>query len=175
MQTEPVTKKSSFGIVTVLLILALLAAIGLGYWGYTLGNGVKATQAAYADLKAKHDSLSKDKDAVSASLETAKADLETAKAELESAKKDLEGEQAKLATAKEGLAGLQANVDKALQFMDVMVDYWVRDGDDVPDLIAAIGDDELTKKYAAYQADDNNFVDWAKYVFTTISDLLTAE
>lgn len=180
MQTEPVlteTKKSSFSIVTVLLIVALLAAIGLGVWGFMLSNNVKATQSAYAELQSKHEALTKEKNTVSTDLETAKTSLDTAKKDLEKAKKDLADQQAALTKVQDEMTKLKANTDKAVKFLEVMSAYWVSDpdSDKVSELIEAIGDAELTKTYEAYQADGNKFSDWVKYVFVTISDLLATK
>lgn len=180
MSTEPVlteTKKSSFSIVTVFLIIVLLAVIGLGVWGFMLNGDIKESQAAYADLKSRHETLTKEKNALTANLETAKADLDTAKKDLEKAKKDLANEEAALTKVQDEQTKLKGNVDKALKYLDMMIGYWVRDEspDETSDLIEAIGDPELTKTYEAYQADSDKFVDWVAYVFVTMSDLLATK
>jgi uncharacterized protein HemX len=136
MQTETTPTKSKFSAVTALLIVFLLAAIGLGVWGYMLTNDTNATRADEAALQAKYETLTNDKKTLDgnlvtakANLEQAKADLEQAKKDLEKAKKDLETEQANLAKAQESKSALQANVDKAVKYLKVAIAYWVEAAD----------------------------------------------
>ncbi len=134
----------------------------------------EVAKADYADLNSKYETLTQEKDALTADLETAKSDLGRDQKDLDKVKKDLEAEQSSLTKVQGEQAKLQANADKAVKYLEVMVHYWIQNTgpDAVEKAVKAVDDPELVKKYDAYVADPDKFIDWVKYIFVTISDLL---
>ena len=183
MQTEStpmeVKKDSKFSLVTVFVIIFLLAAIGLGAWGYTLNNNLTKTQAGTKELQKKFDTLTADKDAVSGNLDQARTDLEKAEGDLAKAKKDLTDAEASLTKSKEDAVTLQGNIDKSLQYLDIAIGIYV-DQDNVEQRdakVKAINDPELTKKYEAMKVSDGTeaFSDFLTYLFVTMTKLVTVK
>lgn len=183
MQTESITpsapavKKNSgsiFGI--VLLVVLVLVVAGLGYWGYQLNNGLKATQSAQATLQGQYDELTTQKNTLTNDLGTANTDLDKAKKDLEKAKKDLETVQASVTKSKDQVTSLQGKVDKALLYLDVMVTDWVELAgiDAIGEKVKAVNDPSLTEKYDAWKKSKSSkdYGAFLAYVWSTLADLM---
>ena len=174
-----VKKGSKLSLVTVFVIIFLLAAIGLGAWGYTLNSNLTKTQAATKELQKKFDTLTADKDTVSGNLDQAKADLEKAQGDLAKTKKELTDAEASLTKSKEQAVTLQGNIDKALQYLDIAIGIYVdQDDQDQRDAkVKTINDPELTKKYEAMKTSDGTeaFGDFLTYLFVAMADLVTVK
>lgn len=181
METEtPVTEvkttpKKSNGL-SVLLIVLLLAAIGLGAWGFMMSSSIKKTQSAQAELQKKYDSLTSETDTLTADLAQAGADLEKAKADFEKAKKDLSTAQADVAKSQEAVVADKANIEKALKYLDIAVGLFVESDnlDEQKIKVKSLNDSALMEKFDTYYKSRNetDFSAWLGYLFQTIFDLL---
>lgn len=173
-EVKPTPKKSSG--LSVLLIVLLLAVVGLGIWGFVMSSNLKGTQSAQVDLQKKYDSLTSETDTLSADLEQAGADLEKAKANLEKAKKDLTTAQTDLAESQEAIVADKADIEKALNYLDVAVGMFVESDnlDEVRSKVKALNDSVLTEKFEMYyqSRDEADFGGWLGELFQTIYDLL---
>lgn len=158
METEtpavtPEKKTSKSPALTVLIVLFLLAAIGLGVWGKMTSDKVAATLEAKTALDAKFDSLAAENGTTLTDFEAAKTELETAKADLEKAQKDLTGTQESITRVQENIAKLQSDIDKALKYTAVISGFLVEKESLAENLnrIKATGDTALQEKYDAVE------------------------
>ena len=180
MQTEPsvaeVKKSPKSTGITVLLVLLLLAAIGLGVWGYLLGNNIKATVDAQAALQGKYDDLTKEKNTLATNLDQTNADLDKTRTNLEKAKKDLTTAQSDLSKSQSNVTAMRGNMDKALKYLAIVSGWFINE--DRPSetglKIKAIEDPKLTEKFEKYDksGSEEDFKAWFGYLFTAIADLL---
>ena len=169
-------KKSKVSILVIFIVILLLAAIGLGTWGFMLNSNLQTTLASRAALQKKYDTLTTDTNAVSGNLEQAGKDLEKAKADLEKAKKDLATAQSDQAKAQESITDHQADIAKALKYLDVAFGMFVLEDTrlEMEQRLELVKDAKLTEKYEKYakSGSPTDFGAWLSYLFGTIADLL---
>lgn len=161
-----------FNFLAVILVVLLLA---VGFWAFTLGNNLKATQAELATLQGKYDSLSAEKTQLSGDLDQATTDLEATKTELEKAKEELAKAQSDLSKSNEEASALRTKMDKAAQYVAIMKAMFA-DQDPIATLakMTEVKDTKLQSLFTQYattsSADD--LQKWLAYIFTTLADLL---
>ncbi len=169
-------KRSKISILVIFIVILLLAAIGLGIWGFMLNSNLQTTLASRAALQKKYDTLTTDTDAVSGNLEQAGKDLEKAKTDLEKAKKDLATAQSDQTKAQESITDHQADIAKALKYLDVAYGMFVLEDSrlEMEQRLELVKDAKLTEKYEKYAKSGNttDFGAWLSYLFGTIVDLL---
>jgi chromosome segregation ATPase len=175
--TAPEIKKTSkFNVVTLFLVILVLAAIGLGVWGYTLNTNIQTTYAERDALQKKYDGLMKDKNGLAAELETAKTELATAQSDLKKAQTYLTDAQGQLTKSQDEATKLQASIDNSLKYLNIALGVYVH-GDDLSETeskVKVLNDPKLTEKFKAYKEKDNekNFTGWMSYLFATMADLI---
>jgi uncharacterized protein HemX len=171
-----VGKKSKVNGLTIALIIFLLAALGLGIWGYMLNSNLQTTRASQSALQKKYDTLTTDTNTLTTNLEQARSDLEKAGADLEQAKKDLTTTQSDLTKTADAITAGKADIAKAVQYLDVAVGLFVDQADltAMTAKVSAVNDPKLTEKFEKYT--NNGSVDdlsaWLGYLFGTVVDLL---
>ncbi len=128
-----------------LLVLALAAAGGLGYWGYQTSNTLQATQKQLAALQAEHDALTAEHTQLTADHEQQGTALEKAKSDLSQAKLDLTA-----ATADK--AGLRSKLDQASRLFNVIESVFVSNDSDavIAQKIKVSGDSKLISLWTAF-------------------------
>ena len=147
--------QKSYGMLVAVVILAL-AVIGLGVWGFMQTSALKDTQAQLADLQAKHTALTTERDNLSSSLKKTTSELDATKSELETTKTTLEATTAELETTKADLAkskdetsALQAKIDTAMKYVEVLTGFWIDSFDTMESKIDATGDSSLQAPFNA--------------------------
>ena len=170
-------KKALKGIgLNVLIILLVLAALGLGIWGAMLGIKLNATLESQTALQKQYEELLPQNKTMTSNLDTAKAELEKAKVDLENAKKGLASTEASLAKVKENNAKLQADVEKALMYVNVLSGIFVEKESLVENInrIDATGDSALKEKYekVSETGRETDAAEWLEYLLKTLNELL---
>lgn len=129
------------------LVIACVAAAGLGFWAYTLNTKLtdtqtqlQDTQTQLQDSQGKNATLQSTYDALAAENTQTKSDLEQAQTRI----KELEDN---LKAAEEKSASLAAKIDKVLEKTDLLEIFWAFDFDKFEAKLRAANDDVLTQKY----------------------------
>lgn len=170
----PSEKKNPIAIlgttVGVAILCVLLAAVaGVGYWAYTLNTNLTSTRQQLASLQSNYDQLKSENASLTTDLSAAKTDLQKAKDELATTQDNLKREQEKSKT-------LQAKVDKAKKYVDVMYGAWVENDSfsQTESKIKATNDTNLINKFETYLNAKNtaNFDAWFDYYFIALADSL---
>ncbi len=155
IQPAPAKPKNMIGVIVGYVILGMficilvVAAAGLGYWGYTLNNNLAATQQQLATLQGQYSTLKSDDAKLAADLEKTKTDLKKTQGDLATAQADLD-------QAKNQTSSLQAKIDKASKYLTVLVGFW---GDTVSNSetkIKATNDSLVLSKYQTFAASNLN-------------------
>ncbi len=122
-----------------LLVLALAAAGGLGYWVYQTSNTLQATQKQLAALQAEHDALTAEHTQLTADHEQQGATLDQTKSDLSKAQLDLTAATADKTT-------LRSKLDQASKLFDVIETVYVHEEFDdakITQQVKATGDTKL--------------------------------
>jgi len=135
-------------ILAALVILFLvLAAGGLGYWGYTLNLKLTDAQQQLAQLQGEHDKLKTD-------YQKSQTDLAAAQAELASTKKDLGTAQADLKDSDDQNKGLQSKISTTALKVKILYTFMTsKTGSDIitiDTLVKSAHDSELQSQWSSF-------------------------
>ena len=129
------------------LLIACVAAAGLGFWAFTLNTKLTDTQTQLQDSQAqlqdsqgKNVTLQSTYDALVAENTQTKSDLEQAQTRIKELEDDLKA-------AEEKSTSLAAKIDKVLEKTDLLETFWAFDFDVFETKLRAANDDVLTQKY----------------------------
>lgn len=122
----------------LLLVIAILAAVGLGIWAYTLNTKLNAAQKQLASLQGDYNKLKSDNTQLTSNLNQTNSTLDQSKSDLAKTQSDL-------ATANSDKTALQAKIDMAKKYMTVVDAVFVTQENDagVTAKILATGDTTL--------------------------------
>jgi len=152
------------------LIIAIAAAVGLGFWAYRLNSQLEQANADYQALKSDYDSLSAEYSQAQADFDAkstqADADLSDALAQvttLESEVKKLESQNNQLRIR---MAEIQDNVA-------MLSDFWFTSESNFERKVNASDDDELKKLYTNLQESDafEDYIELMSYMIQSIDDV----
>ena len=166
----PPAPKKGLGMVNIVAILlglfslALLCVVaGLGYWAYTLNQDLTTARADIVTLQGEKTTLTTEKNKLTTDLNTTRSDLDATKTQLdatktqlESTKTELETTKADLESARSDMAALQANVDKALKYLNVFDGFCGDTFAETEVKIKATGDTGLLSSYRAWEKSRTN-------------------
>jgi septal ring factor EnvC (AmiA/AmiB activator) len=157
----PLQKKSGVGnIVAIVLglfcVVLLCAMAGLGYWAYTLDKDLTAARADIAKLQGEKDTLNSEKNKLTTDLNSTRSELDAAKAELSATKAELETAKADLESARSDMAALQANMDKALKYLNIFDGFWDDTYAETEVKIKATNDSALLSSYRVWENSRKN-------------------
>lgn len=108
----------------VFTLILLVAAIGLGAWGYTLKTKLTATQQQLTRLQSDHSKLQTDFSTLTGEKEKLAADLTQIKADLDKTTTDLATSQADLKKAKDENKSLKAQISQSGKYADVLYSWF---------------------------------------------------
>jgi len=162
-------KKVLYVVGGLFLIIAITAAVVLGFWAYRLNSQLKQAHADYQALKSDYDSLNAKYSQAQADFDAestqADADLSDALAQvtkLESEVKKLENQNNQLRTR---MAEIQDNVA-------MLSDFWFTSDSNFERKVKASGDEELKKLYSNLQESQafEDYIDLMSYMIQNIDD-----
>ncbi len=161
-------------LVSLLILMLLATAAGLGYWGYTLNNNLTKTKQDIVTLQGKHDKLVTDNASLTTDLTKTNADLDKSNTDLDKTGKDLTTTQGDLAKVQQSSKEVQDRITQTSKLMDVAVSIFVSNDTwaEIGQRVKGTNDTQLNSLWDKFFANKNNET-WAtflNYLFTTISD-----
>jgi septal ring factor EnvC (AmiA/AmiB activator) len=179
----PTEKKRSklniAAIVMAFLVLLLFLALGsVGFWAYILNTELTTTQAQLAVLQSEHGKLQTDYTTLTSENEKLKTDLTQSQTDLEKANTDLARTQADVSKSKEKSEKLNAQIDAAVNFTEILYILSTSNNDadilKIDRLVTESKDQELTKQWDAFtqSPSENAFVAFLDYLILAIRDSL---
>jgi cell division protein FtsB len=120
------------------LVVAIIAAVGLGVWGYQLNTRLAATQTQLASLQGDYAKLKADNAQLSTNLSQTNSTLEQTKSDLTKAQSDLK-------TANSDKAAQLSTINAVKNLMPVVDAIWVTGENDnaITAKVKATGDTKL--------------------------------
>jgi septal ring factor EnvC (AmiA/AmiB activator) len=151
----------------VILVVAVIAAAGLGVWGYQLNTKISSTQKQIVSLQGDYDKLKAD----NAQLTT---NLSTTNATLDKNKSDLAKIQADLKSVNSDIADERTRINKAKKLTDVAISIFVKreNVDLLTNQIGATGDAKLIASWflVISTPTQKHVKDFSDYLFESLSD-----
>ena len=163
-------------LVTGLLVVLVLTALGLGYWTYKQSATLKSAQGSLAGLQKKYEGLISEKNKLASQLSTTSIDLANTNSELEKTKEALTIARAELSEANKERSALAEKMEKASGYLDVMRGAFEDDDTYFGTFfkVLSTGDSKFLGFWNQFEetGDDQDFLIWITYLFTTAVDIL---
>lgn len=158
---EAPRRSSASGILTILLVLAVLLAAGLGFWGYRLSTDLAATKQQLSTLQGEHDQLKKDYAKLQGDNETLNADLSKTRTDFETTKGELTTAQTDLGQSQSENQGLKTKLASAGEKAEILYAFSTVAGAadilEIDAMIQATNDQQLKDKWNQFaNSPDNN-------------------
>ena len=165
-------KKFNFLIIVVVLLVLVIIVMGIG--GVLLGLKMKSTTDSLNTLQGQYDTLMAENNTISSNLDQANTKLAQTTTALNQATADLETANANLTEARNETAALQANINKALKYLNIMDGYYDDTFAVSESKISATGDATLLRAFQKYENgyDVNDYVTYFNALVSDIINLL---
>jgi septal ring factor EnvC (AmiA/AmiB activator) len=163
-------------VIPILLVLLLLAAGGVGYWGYQLNTNLTAAKQSLDALQGKYKDLTSQKSQLSTELDQVNSELADTKAAIEKTKGDSTAATAELSKANNEATALISKMGKAAKYIEVLKGGFA-EGDNVIETfvkVSATKDSKLESLWTDYLTGLSNtsFVKFMAYLISTTVDIL---
>lgn len=163
-------------LITAFIVALILAALGLGYWTFTQSTALKSAEGALAAWQKKYESLASENDKLTNEFGATTKELANTNAELENTQASLTKARAELSEANKEKSVLAQKMDNATGYLDIMRGAFEDDDSYFFTYlrVAATGDSKFIGFWNQYQdtGDDQDFLIWITYLFTTAVDIL---